>query len=165
MSRNIETVMYGDDMTENWYDYARNLFGEDTGLAGVILRECLEADLPPGLPQTVMSPVVSDDQPGGPSPDGAPPDAVILVGKIASPVRAIVVEFMAGRDNDRRRQWPRFAASAWAEHQCPVDVLVVCPDEETARWCAEPITTTLRGYTCHPKAISLSTLKASLPAN
>lgn len=146
-------------MKENWYDYAKKLFEEDTGLAGVILRECLEADLPPGLPQTMVSPLVSEGHRGNP-----PPDAVIIAGKLASPVRAIVVEFIAEPDDSRRRQWPRFAAAAWSEHQCPVDVLAVCPDEETARWCAEPITTTLRGYTCHPKAISLSALKAALPA-
>jgi hypothetical protein len=146
-------------MSENWHSYAKKLFEEDAGLAGVILRECLEADLPPGLPQALVSPLVSEDWRGD-----SGPDALILAGKPATPVRAIVVEFMVTTNAIRRRRWPRFAAAVWAEHQCPVDVLAVCPDEEIARWCAEPITTTLRGYTCHPKAISLSRLEALLPA-
>lgn len=147
-------------MTDNWYEYAKNLFAEDPAFAGVVLRECLEADLPPGLPQAVITPLAIEERLGDP-----PPDALILAGRPTSPVRAIIVEFMATRDDGRRRRWPLFAAAVWASHQCPVDILAVCPDDQTARWCAEPITTTLRGFTCHPKAVSLSRIEELLPTS
>src|ERR1700677_30106 len=147
-------------MPANWHDSAQKLFEENAGLASEIMRELLDADLPPGLPETVLSPVVSDQ------PSGVPiPGAVVLVGQVSNPVRAIILEFQENRDDGRRRRWPHDVLGVWLRHDCPVDLLVICPDDEIARWCGEPIKTTLRGYTCHPQAVALSRLEALLPAN
>ena len=147
-------------MPANWHDSAQKLFEENAGLASEIMRELLDADLPPGLPETVLSPVVSDQ------PSGVPiPGAVVLVGQVRNPVRAIILEFQENRDDGRRRRWPHDVLGVWLRHDCPVDLLVICPDDEIARWCGEPIKTTLRGYTCHPQAVALSRLEALLPAN
>ncbi|MGH3167316.1 MAG: hypothetical protein ACRDN0_15675 [Trebonia sp.] len=146
-------------MPANWHDSAKKLFEENAGLASEIMRELLDADLPPGLPETVLSPVVSDQ------PTGVPiPGTVILVGHARNPLRAIILEFQATRDDTKRRRWPHDVIAVWQRHDCPVDLLVVCPDDTIARWWAEPIRTTLRGYTCHPRAVSLSRLEALLPA-
>jgi hypothetical protein len=147
-------------MPDNWHDSAKKLFEENPGLASEIMRELLDADLPPGLRETVLSPVVSDQPPGVPIPA-----TVILVGQVRNPLRAIILEFQEKRDDARRRRWPHDVMAVWLRHECPVDLLVICPDDETARWCGQPIRTTLRGYTCHPRAASLSRLEALLPAN
>ncbi len=47
-------------------------------------------------------------------------------------------------------QWPRYATSKWLRYECPVDLLVICPDDATADWYAHPIPTKLRGYTHWP---------------
>lgn len=147
-------------MTPNWHDSAKKLFENNVGLASEIMRELLDADLPPGLPETVLLPVVSDQPPGVPIPG-----TVILVGQVRNPLRAIILEFQEKKDDRSRRQWPHNVMAVWLHHDCPVDLLVICPDDETARWCGAPIRTTLRGYTCHPRAVSLSRLEALLPAH
>jgi hypothetical protein len=146
-------------MPANWHDSAKKLFEKYAGLASEIMRELLEADLPPGLPEHVLSPVVSDQ------PSSVPiPGAVILVGQLHNPLRAIILQFQETMDGSARRRWPHDVMAVWLRHDCPVDLLVICPDETTARWCAEPITTTLRGYNCQPRAVSLSRLESLLPA-
>jgi hypothetical protein len=147
-------------MLANWHDSAKRLFEKNAGLAGEIMRELLDADLPPGLRETALAPVVSDQ------PSGVPiPGTVILVGQARNPLRAIILEFREKREDDSRRRWPYDVMGVWLRHDCPVDLLVICPDDETARWYGEPIRTTLRGYTCHPRAVSLSRLQALIPAN
>jgi hypothetical protein len=137
-------------MSTNWHDSVKRLFEENTGLAGDILRECLDVDLPPGLPLTSLSPVLSEKPPGVPIPG-----TVILAGRVRNPLRAIILEFQEDKDDGKRRQWPHDVMAVWLHHECPVDLLVVCPDDETARWCAEPISTNQPGYTCRPLAVSL----------
>jgi hypothetical protein len=146
-------------MPSNWHDSAKRLFERNAGLASEIMRELLDVDLPPGLPETLLSPVLSDKPPGTPIPG-----TVILIGQPRHPLRAIVLEFRDDKDDSRRRQWPHDVMAIWLHHECPVDLLVICPNEEVARWYAEPITTTMPGYTCHPRAVSLSRLEALLPA-
>ena len=80
-------------------------------------------------------------------------DVVIVAGSAQHPVRGIVVGIQQDKREAKRRQWPRYAAALWLQHECPVDVLVICPDEEIARWYAEPILTTLDGYTHRPKVL------------
>jgi hypothetical protein len=41
----------------------------------------------------------------------------------------------------------------WLRHDCPVDLLVICPDEATAEWYAAPIPTSLDGYTHRPRVL------------
>jgi hypothetical protein len=147
-------------MPANWHDSANTLFETYVGLASEIMRELLGADLPPGLPEHMLSPVVSDQPPGVPIPG-----TLILVGQVRNPLRAIILQFQEAMDDSARLRWPHDVMAVWLRHCCPVDLLAICPDEETARWCAEPIKTTLRGYTCHPRAVSISRLEALLPTN
>jgi hypothetical protein len=60
------------------------------------------------------------------------------------------VELQRARNAGKLRQWPRYAASKWLRYECPVDLLVICPDETTADWYARPVPTALRGYTHWP---------------
>jgi hypothetical protein len=81
------------------------------------------------------------------------PDTVILVGSGSKISHGIVVEAQRETTEKKRRQLPRYAAALWLEHECPVDVLVLCPDEATAEWYAEPIPTTVPGFTFLPRAL------------
>lgn len=135
-------------MPSNWHDSARKLFEESIELAGQILRDLLQVDLPPTLSYTLMSPVLSDKPPGG-----LIPDLIILAGPVRNPVRAIIVEIQKGIEDGKRRQWPRYATSVWLRHECPVDLLVICPDDATARWAAQSIRTKLDYYTCPPRVL------------
>ncbi len=81
------------------------------------------------------------------------PDTVILVGAGSKISHGIVVEAQRETTEKKRRQLPRYAAALWLEHECPVNVLVLCPDEATAEWYAEPIPTTVPGFTFLPRAL------------
>jgi hypothetical protein len=162
----IERVTYRGLMTHTWYALAKKLFADHAGLTSEIMRELLDVDIPPGLPETVLAPLAADDC--GNLTDGAQPDTpatVVLVGHPGNPLRAIVLQFQDGKDDAIRQRWPRGVMAVWLHHGCPVDLLVICPDNETARWHAEPIDTTMPGYVCSPRAISATRLQALLPMN
>jgi hypothetical protein len=135
-------------MPSKWHDSANELFRENPGLAGQILRELMGVDLPAELPLS-LAPETFNDRPSR----DLIADAVIIAGPARNPARGIIVEIQQDKRESKRRQWPRYAAALWLQHECPVDVLVICPDEETARWYAEPIRTTLDGYTHRPKVL------------
>jgi hypothetical protein len=64
-----------------------------------------------------------------------------------------VVEAQQERSEGKRQKLPRYAAALWLEFDCPVDVLVICPDETTAAWYAKPIPTKVPGYTFQPRVL------------
>lgn len=158
-------------MPSIWRDSARMLFEESPELAGQILRDLLKVELPPVVQYTLLMPLCGDDmcddlrgerdgdgQDHGNPPDGGSagepvPEMVILAGPPGDPVRAIVVDFQQGRDETMRRRWPRYAATVWLRHGCPVDLLVICADELTAHWADRPIATALDGYVCRPAVL------------
>jgi hypothetical protein len=135
-------------MPSLWHDSANELFRENPELAGHILRDLMGVDLPPELPLSLAPGDFTDR----PSRDLIA-DTVIVAGSAEHPARGIIVEIQQNRDKDKRRQWPRYAAAMWLRHDCPVDLLVICPDEATARWYAEPIATKLDGYMHQPKVL------------
>ncbi|MBO0822211.1 MAG: hypothetical protein J2P26_15345, partial [Nocardiopsaceae bacterium] len=99
--------------------------------------------------------------------DGVPgqpiPEMIILAGPPDDPVHAVVVEFLGGRDDLARRRWPRYAATVWLSHDCPVDLFVLCPDDLTAHWADRPVATTLDDYVCHPVVLVLEDLGPVTP--
>ena len=168
-------------MSSNWQDSARALFAKSPDFAGRILHDLLKADLPPSIEYTLLTPLCGDepyrdedrvdddgDDPYGEGdsagarfddPSGAPiPEMVILAGPASDPVRAIIVEFLQGRDDTVRQRWPLYAAAIWLSHGCPVDLLVICSDELTGHWADRPIATALDGYVCRPNVLLLEDL-------
>ncbi|HEX6449203.1 MAG TPA: hypothetical protein VF060_07065 [Trebonia sp.] len=159
-------------MSSNWYDSARALFTKSPELAGRILQDLLKADLPPVIEYTMLTPLCGDEPDTDDGDDlygedesaddrvddpfGEPiPEMVILAGPANDPVRAIIVEFVQGRDDAVRHRWPLYAAAIWLSHGCPVDLLVVCSDELTGHWADRPIATALDGYVCRPNVLLL----------
>lgn len=158
-------------MPSDWHDSARRLFEESPDLAGRILRDLLQVDLPPVIQYTLLTSPGRDkpgagkrggDEPWEDEPRGddeAPgPGMVILAGPPRDPVRLIVVEFQQGRDDLARRRWPLHRAATWLRHGRPADLLVICPDDLTAHWADRPIATTLDGYVCRPAVLVLEDL-------
>ncbi len=142
-------------MPSTWHDSANELFKENPELAGHILRDLMGVDLPSQMPLIL----VPGDFTDRPSRDLIA-NTVIVAGSAQKPMRGIIVEIQQSKDKDKRRQWPRYAAAMWLRHDCPVDLLVICPDEATAAWYAAPIPTALDGYTHRPRVL----LPARIPA-
>jgi hypothetical protein len=98
-----------------------------------------------GLPARTESPSFNDR----PSTDFEA-DAVIVAGPERDPARAVIVEVQGQPNQAKLKQLPRYAAALWLLLRCPVDVLVVCPNDQTAAWYARPVPTNLRVYTHYP---------------
>ena len=131
------------------------LIKEQPKLAPQILREVMGVDLPPD-PPVRLAPEVLNDRPSA----DLITDNMILVGPEGAPVRAVIVEVQSDEKQSKRRQIPRYAMAAWLRHKCPVDVLVLCPDEKTATWYAEPLPTALDDCLYRPKPLLPSLVPA-----
>jgi hypothetical protein len=135
-------------MPSPWHDTAIKLFEEDPAFGVTLLRDILGITLKPGQ-RVLTDKTVFNTRPS----KELVPDTVILVGSGSELSHGIVVEAQREPTERKRRQLPRYAAALWLEHECPVDVLVLCPDEATAEWYAEPIPTTVPGFTFLPRAL------------
>jgi hypothetical protein len=130
-------------------------FEEHPGFAGRILREYTGVQLPLGTHMEVVPGTVNTR----PS-DDLQPDKVIAVRSKTDPERIIIVEVQQDEREEKRRQWARYAAALWVRHDCPVDVLVICPDQDTADWYARPYETTLDRYAHWPRVLMPSRVPA-----
>jgi hypothetical protein len=74
------------------------------------------------------------------------------------PVYAIVVEAQLKADVRKRRSWPAYVANLHARLDCPVSLLVICPNPAVARWCAVPIAVGNPGLTLHPLVLGPETI-------
>lgn len=124
-------------------------------MSAKILREIMGVDLPPDSP-VWLAPEVLNDRPS----TDLVTDKMILIGPRYEPLRAVVVEVQAEQSASKRRQIPRYAMTAWLWYKCPVDVLVICPDEKTAVWYAEPLPTALEDCLYRPKPLLPSRVPA-----
>jgi hypothetical protein len=111
-----------------------------------LLRDHLGVDIPPGL-RVQVAPIELNDRPSRP----LHPDLVITVGPRQDPILAIIIEVQNGPMTEKRARLPRYAAAVWLRLDCPVIVLVICPDAGVAAKAAEPIPTTLSTYTLTPE--------------
>ncbi|WP_327045407.1 hypothetical protein OG320_27485 [Microbispora sp. NBC_01189] len=118
------------------------MFQNRPRLAVEMLRDRLGVDMPDGLPVQLVGNELNDR----PSLD-LRPDTVIVVGPLRSPAHAIIVEIQRTKEEEKRRQLPRYVAALWLQLDCTVTMLMICPNAATAAWAAEPITTKLPGTT------------------
>ncbi|MBU6535569.1 hypothetical protein ACFUIW_11855 [Streptomyces sp. NPDC057245] len=51
----------------------------------------------------------------------------------------LLIEAQDRRDHRRPAHWAHHAAYLWAEYRLPTALLIVCPDQDTARWAAQPV--------------------------
>ncbi|MBC6456728.1 hypothetical protein [Actinomadura sp. HBU206391] len=81
-------------------------------------------------------------------------DGTIIVGDPNSPDLGIVLERQLRSDRRKRFTWPVYLATLRARHECPVALLVLCPDEAIADACAEPIETGHPGWVLTPLVLT-----------
>jgi hypothetical protein len=62
----------------------------------------------------------------------------------------VVLEVQRKESDRKRFTWPEYMATLRARLECPVALMVVCPNRATAAWCAEPIAMGHPGWTLHP---------------
>jgi hypothetical protein len=132
-------------MPSPWHDSVKAIFTENPELAVELATGLSGTPLPAGIPAHPESPAFNDR----PSTDFYA-DAVIVVGPKQDPIRGIIVEAQKRTYSDKPPQWARYAAQLWTFLKCPVDVLVICPDAKSAFYYAQPVPTSLPGYTHLP---------------
>jgi hypothetical protein len=66
-------------------------------------------------------------------------DVVIRLTAGGRTALAVAVEAQLRIDARKRRAWPAYVATLHARLDCPVQLLVVCPDPAVAAWCSTPI--------------------------
>lgn len=69
------------------------------------------------------------------------------------PVYAIIVEIQLGRDGDKRWSWPVYLTTLRARLRCHTALLVLCPNDGLADWCATPISLGHPGMVMRPLTI------------
>jgi hypothetical protein len=131
-----------------WHDSGNELFKDDPEFARRLFR-LAGVDLPPDV-QLIPAPTNETDRMLSSDLD---PDTVLVAGSVKRPKRIIIVELQQAWDPGKLRQWPRYAASKWLRYECPVQLLVICPDDSTADRYTGPIPTSLDGYTHWPTVL------------
>jgi len=131
-----------------WHDSGNELFKDDPEFASRLFR-LVGVDLPPDV-QLTPAPTNETDRTLSSDLD---PDTVLVAGSVKRPERIVIVELQQAWDPGKLRQWPRYAASKWLRYECPVQLLVICPDDSTADRYAGPIRTSLDGYTHRPTVL------------
>ncbi|RKS06151.1 hypothetical protein DFP74_1775 [Nocardiopsis sp. Huas11] len=119
-------------------------------VAPVLLRE-LGYDVPWHTEAVNTSPVMTNCDPKELNSDGA-----VLLRDGGRNVLAIVVERQIGRDYDKRYSWPAYLTTLRLRLQCPAILMVLCPNEAIARWCATPISIGHPGFDLTPLTIGPS---------
>lgn len=76
------------------------------------------------------------------------------------PTHAAVVEVQLRPDPRKRFSWPLYQAVLRARLRCPVEIVVLTLEDETARWCAEPIAIDGYGSRVHPLVLGPSLVPA-----
>ncbi|SDR00296.1 hypothetical protein SAMN04489764_2988 [Thermostaphylospora chromogena] len=92
-------------------------------------------------------------------------DAVVMLSD-DRPVMAVVVEVQRAADEAKRYSWPVYLTTVRARTRCDTALLVVCPSDSVARWCATPIKLGHPGLVFTPMVLSPATVpKITDPAD
>lgn len=79
-------------------------------------------------------------------------DAVLLyqAADAARPGLGVIVEVQRTRKTPKQRTWPLYVAVARERYDCPIQLVVVCPKREVAKWAGRPIDTGCHGWMLTP---------------
>lgn len=109
------------------------LFRNQPALAAELMSGVLSMGLPEFKEAEILSSDFTDIQPAEYRADMA----IRLYNE--GVVFGIVLEVQLSPDKRKRFVWPAYVALLRARLKCPVELLVVTPDEAVARWAAQPI--------------------------
>lgn len=83
-------------------------------------------------------------------------DGAVVLRDGTENVMAVMVERQNGHDSNKRRSWPAYLVTLHVRLKCPAVLLVLCPSDAMARWCAVPIRTGHPGFDLVPLTIGPS---------
>jgi hypothetical protein len=109
------------------------LFRNQPALAAELMRSVLHLRLPQYREAQILSADFTDIQPAEYRADMA------IQLRDEDTVFGIVLEVQLSQDRRKRFVWPAYVSLLRARLECPVELLVVTPDESVARWAAQPI--------------------------
>ncbi len=115
------------------------------------LLESLGLDVPRHTEVLNTSSVLTNCDPKEFNGDGA-----VVLRDGTEDVMAVVVERQNDYDKGKRRSWPAYLVTLHVRLKCPAILLVLCPSDTMARWCAQPIRTGHPGFDLVPLAIGPS---------
>lgn len=133
------------------------MFRNNPVLAAQLLSDVLDVDVPSYESARIESTDLTDC-----TPTEYRADAVVVLKARNSdrPAMAIVIEVQRRPDERKRWSWPVYVTTLRARRECPTVLLVVCPTNRTAQWCAEPIPLGHPGMTMAPLVVSLESIPA-----
>ncbi|WP_242883348.1 hypothetical protein [Actinomadura litoris] len=114
-----------------------------------LLRTVFNVDVPEESPATLTSESYADTNPAE-----LRCDATVLLGEPDAPTLGVVVESQLRVKEAKSYSWPAYLASLRLRRKCPVLLLVICPDQATARGCAVPIDMGHPGWVLKPLTLS-----------
>ncbi|MFD6950881.1 hypothetical protein A6A08_19255 [Nocardiopsis sp. TSRI0078] len=117
-------------------------------LAAVLLHESLGLDVPHHTEALSTTSVLTNCDPKELNSDGA-----TLLRDGDRNVLAIVVERQNSPDRGKRASWPAYLVNLHVRLECPAVLVVLCPDEAMARWCAKPISVGHPGFDLTPLVV------------
>jgi len=109
------------------------LFRNQPALAAELMRSVLHVSLPQYREAQILSADFTDIQPAEYRADMA------IQLRDEDTVFGIVLEVQLSQDKRKRFVWPAYVSLLRARLECPVELLVITPDESVARWAAQPI--------------------------
>lgn len=136
-------------MPSPWHDAVNELLRGRPEVVAEILRDCAGLDTPADLPAEIGSPQFNDR----PSADFFADTVVLTAGPGYDPAFGVIVEAQQEKNEAKVRQLPRYAAALWLQIRKPVEILVLCREQDVADWYARPIPLGLRGCSCLPVAV------------
>src|SRR5947207_3704259 len=132
-------------MPSHLHEVLIEMFRDRPGLAAELLAGPLGIAVPEFSQAKLSADALTDV-----APTEYRADAVVTLNAADSPVFAVVVEVQLRVDARKRRTWPAYVATLYARLGCPVMLLVVCPDQAVAGWCAKPIVVSDPGMVLTP---------------
>ncbi|MBR8740243.1 hypothetical protein [Nocardiopsis sp. MG754419] len=113
-----------------------------------VLLESLGLEVPTHTEALNTSSVLTNCDPKEFNGDGA-----VVLRDGTENVMAVVVERQHGHDQAKRRSWPAYLVTLHVRLKCPTMLLVLCPTDTVAAWCARPIRTGHPGFDLEPLTI------------
>ena len=120
-------------------------------LAPVLLKEALGFEVPHHTEAVLTSSVLTNCDPKEWNSDGA-----VLLRRDGENVLAVVIERQNDRDGEKHYSWPAYLGTLYGRLKCPTMLVVLCPTDAIANWCAKPIGTGHPGFVLRPLAIGPS---------
>jgi hypothetical protein len=125
-----------------------DLFNNRPSLGAELLVEALDVRLPAYDEARIASVDLTVTQPAE-----YRADVVALLLRGGKPVRANIIEVQLAKSEEKRFTWPAYVGVTRDKYRCPVDLLIVAPDDAVASWCAQPIELGVPGFVLTPPVL------------